>query len=437
MADFLFSGLLILGIILINAVFVMAEIALVAAKKTRLEKKKHSGSTGATYALDLINKPESFLATVQVAITLLSILIGVYSGAAFSEPVADYINSLPYINPEWYIYTSTISYTIVTLLVTYVTVLGEIIPKRIALIYPETVAINTSLLMKAISKIFYPFVWCLGKSTRFFMNLLRIKKVNDSISAEELKSFIRQAGNEGIIERSGTEMLRRLVNLGNTQIGAIMTPRSSMVCLDLQESQDEWFIKMQKYPFNNFPLIDGTLDNLIGIVSVKTLFKSHFQDPNFDIKSAAQKPFFMPEVAKATKLMEMFQTKKLRIAIVLDEYGGIEGLVTLNDIVKTFIGEMAIFAEGIEPAVIHKRDGSIVMRGNVLIEEVMDILNIDSLPGQEEGEYRTLASFVLNQFDKMPKKGDSFSVAGWLFKVTKMENFRIAKVLIKKIKKDN
>jgi len=335
-----------------------------------------------------------------------------------------------------YIYTSAISYTAVTLIVTYVTVLGEIIPKRIALIHPEAVAIKTSLVMTIISKIFSPFVWCLGKSTHFFMKLLRIKKVNDSISAEELKSFIRQAGNEGIIERSGTEMLRRLVNLGNTQIGAIMTPRSSMVCLDLQEPQNAWLEKIQNHPFNNFPLIDGTLDNLIGIVSVKTLFKSRFQEADFDIKLAAQKPFFMPEVAKATKLMEMFQSKKLRIAIVLDEYGGIEGLVTLNDIVKTFIGEMAIFAEGIEPAVIHKRDGSIIMRGNVLIEEVMDVLNIDSLPGQAEGEYRTLASFVLNQFDNMPQKGDSFSVAGWVFKITQMENFRITKVLVKKIKKD-
>lgn len=436
MGDFITTGAVILLLIMIGAVFVMTEIAVIASRKARLEKLKQDGVSGAQKALDLVHKPESFLATVQVVITLVSILIGLYSGATVAEPLTEYVNNIEYLSEEWRSYIAAACYGIMAILITYFTVLGEIIPKRIALIYPEKISVAMARLMIAMSMFLYPLIWCLDKSTRFFIWLFGIKKPESALSTEELKFLIKQAGTEGLLEKTGTDMLRRLVNLGNTQVGAIMTPRSSMIYLDLQEPRQAWFNKMQQNPFNNFPLVDGALNNLVGIVSVKELFNAHLKDENFDIRAQAQPVFYVPEVAKVTKLMEMFREKKLRIAIVLDEYGDVEGLVTLNDIVKTFMGEMAIFIEGRGPDITHKQDGSILMRGSVLIEEVMDLLNISALPGQEDEDYRTLASFMLSQFDHMPQVGDGFAVGEWLFKVVKMDNFRIERVRVKKIQKE-
>lgn len=420
----------ILVIIFINSLFVLAEIAILTSRKSKLQKLVAENRIGAAKAIQLKEAPEDFLSTVQMGITLMSIVIGFYSGSALVEQLADVFVKIPLLSE----YASQIAGTIIICVITFLTVLGEIIPKRIAMLYPEKCALAISYLMLLFTKIFYPFVKTLSFATKIVLKLLRIKEITAEISAEELKMIISQAENEGTVEKAERDMIRRLIHLSDTKVGAIMTPRTNIIALDLQDSDKDNCQKLLNNAFNSFPVINGSFDQLIGIVYVKDLFNDNLLNNEFNLQRRLQPVVYIPDVARLTQLLELFREKVIRVAIVLDEHGEIEGIVTFNDILKTFIGDMATQNPGETPSIVPLRNSTWIVSGSLTIEAIKELIDISSLPGEDEDDYRTIASFILKQFNQLPQAGDAFDAVGYHFKVIKMDKFRIDRLLIRKIK---
>ncbi len=425
------SWLIILAIIVVNSMFVVAEVSLLTSRHIRLERLAQQGSKGANTALQIIREPDKFLSTVQIGITLMSIILGLYGGATVGDNLVETFEDIPYLKP----YSYALSNGIMVIFITYLTVMGEIIPKRIAMLYPEKLAIISSYTMVVLMRICYPLITTLSLSTRLVIKMLGLRSTPHELTVDEIKIFINQAENSGTVEKTERDMIRRLIHLSDMAVGAVMTPRNKMVCLDLNESDAQILHKLYTHPFNTFPVTDGE-DNIIGTVSTKELLNAKMQDKPLLLKKKLKPVLYIPETARLDKLIELMKLKQSRIAIIIDEYGETEGIVTLNDIVKTFVGDLATLIDGQKPNIISRRDGSYMVAGSTPVAEIMEILDLNSLPGAEEEEYRTLASFILKQMNKVPKAGDHFTAAGWQFKVTRMDNFRIDRVLISPIIED-
>ncbi|CAL7960858.1 putative hemolysin [Alphaproteobacteria bacterium] len=415
-------------LILFNAFFVLSEIAILTSAKAKLHKMAQKGDLGAKKAIKLSHEPDVFLSTVQIGITLISALLGLYSGKSMGEYIGKLIRHIPHIGP----YSEIVGLAIALVIVTYFTVLSEIVPKRIAMLHPEKTASLISYVMPIFIKLAYPFIYVLTLSTKYCLKLLRVKENNKHLSLEEIKFMINQTEHSGTLEKIERDMIKRLVNLSNMEVGAIMTPRNKITALDINDDDRININKLKQYHFNYFPVINGDLNQLIGIIAVKKLINANINNEML-IETAKTFPLtYVPEMAKVTKLIELFRNKQLKVAVVLDEYGEIEGIVTLNDILKTFLGDLVILVEGKKPGIIKKKDDSYIVDGNILIEEVMELLQISSLPNDEDEDYRTLAGFILRQLNTLPKIGDAFPASGWVFKVIKMDHFRIDSVLISK-----
>ena len=425
---FLFDSFILITLIFFNSFFVSAEISIIASRESKLNAASNK-SKGAKKALLLISRPEDFLSSVQIGITLINVVIGSYGGASISSEISELLKEVPYISQ----YREQISYIIVILVITYFTVLGEVIPKRIAMMYPEKIASFTSYAMVLFTKIMYPVVKSLGFLTRIVINSLKLKEKKNKISIEELRLMLNQAEFSGMLATTEHDILRRIIHLSSAQIGAVMTPRNKMIWIDIQDKDKDNISKIKKHPFNHFPVVDGGLNNVIGVIEVKSLLLG--ESSNKKITSTAKKfhIIYIPETARVSVLIDLFREKKVRIALVVDEYGEIEGLITLNDILKILIGDLAIGMEEKIPDIITNKDGSYMVSATTLIDEVMSLLDLSSLPGDEEEDYRTLAGFILSQTKNFPKAGDEIQSMGWSFKIIKMDKRRIERVLIKKI----
>ena len=428
MAHFLLDSSILIILILMTSFFVSAEIAVVTSRKSRLNSlsKKHKG---AKKALELASNPEDFLSTVQVGITLINVLIGLYGGAAISTDIAELIGKFELLYP----YREKISYSLVVIFITYFTVLGEVIPKRIAMLYPEKIATITSYLMLFFTKLFYPFIKLLGLSTKYALKISHIKEPKSHLTMEELRIMVNQAEVAGMLAATEHDMLRRIIHLSNTQVGAIMTPRNKMIWIDVNDKEKKNIQKIMRHPFHYLPVAEGGLEKILGIASFKNLSKDELNNHTILNKTKNFEIIYVPDTAKVSKLIDLFREKKVKIALVVDEYGDIEGLVTLNDVLKILVGDLAIGMSNKAPDIIKHSDNSYLVSGNILIEEVMSLLEVSSLPGDEIEDYRTLAGFMLSQIGQLPKIEDNFNSMGWSFKIVKMDKRRIEKVLLKRI----
>ncbi len=412
----------------------ISEIAILTSAKGKLYKMAQAGSKGAKCAIKLTNRPESFLSTAQVGITLMSILIGFYGGTSIADYIAAKFSPL---DEYWGPYSSVLGSVCSFIVITYFTVLGEIVPKRIALAQPERFAAIAAYGMVVFLNAIYPLVWLLSVSTKFLIRLLGVDTVTTYVSIEEIKFLVTQAENVGTLARVERNMINRLVHLNNMQVGAIMTPRNRIIALDITDNDTVNEAKVKEHTFSYFPVISGSLSTILGVIPIKTLFKGNGIAANPPVNNIllyefakASNVVYIPEVARVTKLIEVFRQKHSKIAMVLDEYGEIEGIVTFSDVLKTFVGDITALIEGKTPTIVAKQDGSFIADGNALIEEVKESLNLLSVPGEEEEDYRTLASFILKQLGSIPQIGDSFTTTRWKFQVTKMDRFRIDRVLI-------
>jgi putative hemolysin len=428
---FLTDLLMIFIIIVINSLFVLSEISILTSGKAKLHKMSAKGNRGAKQAIKLIQQPEVFLSTMQIGITLMSALLGLYGGTSISEHLAKKLEYMPYVGIYIADYSMLIASFISLSIITYFAVLSEIVPKRIAMLQPEKIASVTSHYIAIIIKMAYPLSVVLTISTKFLLNLFRIKDNTNNVSIEEIKFILNQAVNVGTLHKTEHDLLRRLINLINMQVGAIMTPRNKIISLDISDNEKSNIAKLKKYNFNFFPVINGSMDQLIGVVSIKALFNySQVTNAVLYERAKASNVVYIPEMARITKLIDLFSVKHVKTAFVLDEYGDIEGVVTLNDVMRTFLGDLAILMDGKKPGIVNCHDGSFVVDGNISIEELFELLQISSLPGDDEENYRTLASFMLRQLGTLPKINDIITAEGCAFKILKMDKKRIDRVLI-------
>lgn len=422
----------ILIIVVITSFFVLSEISILTSTKAKLQKMAVSGSSGAKQALKLLDMPNQFLSSVQVAITCLSIVLGMYGSAPLSEAFTKLIVSTPWgIGNALMNYSEGIGDFVAVVIITYITVMGEIIPKRVAMLYPETIASYTAYFMRFFMIIIYPFVVLLTSSVKFFLMLMRIQEKDKNVSIDEVRFIINQAELSGSIRRNERNMLQRLININSMQVKSIMTPRSKVITLDLKESREINLEKIKKHDFSYFPVIRGKINNLVGIIPSRELLNTYVDNELIEQKAKQAKSIFVPELAKVGTLIDLFRVERVKIVSVVDEYGNIEGIVSFNDILKIFLGDMAILSEGTTPDIVQKGENQYIVAGHALMSDIQELLGLDLLKNNNNA-YMTLAKFVLNNFDNLPKKNDFFHMEGWKFQVIHLDALRIDRVLISK-----
>lgn len=428
MSSISFEILIVLLLILANGVFAMSEMAIVSAKKLRLQQLAEQGDIKARTALELANAPNRFLSTVQIGITLVGIFTGAFGGATLSERLAVILGQIPALRP----YSQALSFVGVVLVITYLSlILGELVPKRLALNKPEQIAVNVAIPMQGLSKIAYPVVHLLSQSTEFILRLLGIGPSDEpEVTEEEIKLLIQQGTEAGTFEEVEQEMVERVLLLGDRRVSSIMTPRPGIVWLDLEDSADENKRKLVNSIHSRFPICQGSLDEVLGIIQVNELLSRYLSDGEFDLVSSLHQPLYVPESTRALKILELFQQSGTHIALVVDEYGVLQGLVTLNDIMEAIVGDLPSSAELDDPTAIQREDGSWLVDGTIAIEDFKQRFDIEELPGELRGNYQTLGGFVITYLGHIPKAADCFEWEGFRFEVMDMDGNRVDKVLV-------
>ena len=423
--------LVLLLLIIINGVFVMAEMAVVSSRKPRLQQFANEGSHGAQIALDLASRPDRFLATVQIGITLIAILTGAMGEKTLTARLATRLQQMP----RFAEYSDTLAFVIVVVAITYVSlVIGELLPKRLALYNPERIAAAMSRFMRFLSRIAAPAGSFVSGSTRIVMGLLRLKPAEGPpVTEEEIKVMMEQGTEAGVFEEAEHDIVKSIFKLGDRGVSALMKPRRDVVWLDIDDPFVENQKKLASSLYSRFPVGQGSLDNVLGIVQTKDLLTKSLAGSKVDLKENLRPPLFVPEGLPALRLLEMFKKSRTHIALVVDEYGGVEGLVTLNDILEDLVGDVASVDMPEEQQVYRRADGSMLIDGKVLIDDLKEELKIPKLPDEESGSYQTLGGLVMLQVGRVPVTGDSFETEGYKFEVVDMDGKRVDKVLVSKL----
>ncbi|MBP8997442.1 MAG: HlyC/CorC family transporter [Anaerolineaceae bacterium] len=423
--------LVIFVLILLNGFFSMSEIAIVSARKVRLEQRAEEGDSGARNALLLAGSTSKFLSAVQIGITLVAMLTGAFGGATLAERLATELAKVPWISSA----APTLSLIIVVLVTTYFSlVIGELIPKRIALNNPEKIAANVAGIMRFISKITAPLISLLSASTELGVRLLGIKPSGEPpITEEEIKVLIDQGTQVGVFAETEQDMVEGVFRLNERSINAIMTPRTEIVWLDVDDSIDEMIKTILASPYSRFPIARGSLDNVLGILKAKTLLEKVLANEPFNILDLLEKPLFIPENTPAVRVLEMEKEMGVHEALIIDEYGGVLGFVTLFDVLEAIIGELPRTDESSEPEIFQREDGSYLLDGLLPIDEFKDLFDLDHLPEEDKVGYQTVGGFVMNQLGSIPVAGQSFTCGDLEIEVLDMDGNRVDKVLVNRV----
>lgn len=416
----------VLLLVLVNGVFAMSEIAVVSARQVRLERMAREGSLGARTALDLIEKPNRFLSTVQVGITLVGIFAGAFGGATVAGVLAEELRDLPLVGP----YAGGVSLALVVGTITYLSVvIGELVPKRIALQYAERIAAFVARPMQAISVVAGPIVRLLSISTEAVLALMGIKaQPQEAVTEEEIRVLVEQGAQAGIIEEVERDMVESIFRLDDRTLESMMTPRLEIVWLDVNAAPEENRRLMENSNFSRFPVCDGDLDYVLGIVHAKDLLSDCLDGQPMDIQKAMRSPLYVPESVHALRALERFKQSGIHMALLIDEYGGIEGVVTLFDILEAIVGDIPTLGEIDEPPIVQRDDGSWLVDGLLVIDEFIEHFDIRAMPS--EGAYQTVGGFMVLMLGSVPMAGDSFEWEGMRFEVADMDGNRVDKVLI-------
>jgi putative hemolysin len=423
--------ILIFLMILLNGLFAMTEIALVSVRKSRIEQQAEDGDKDAKTALDLIESPNRFLSTVQVGISLVGVFAGALGGASFADGLAVWINKIPFLVP----YSHAIALVVVVLVITYFTlVLGELIPKRLALQSSEKITLAMARPMRILSQVASPVVSLLAVSTELGLKLLDIKGPQESpVSDEEIMMLVEQARQTGTVQDVEQDMVESVFRLGDRRADAIMTPRMDLIWLDMQEQLDVNIHKVLSSSHSLFPVGDGSLDEIIGVVRAKELVGRKLNGESVNLPDIVIPPLFIPESMPALKVLELLKTPGNRAALVIDEYGALQGMITLSDVLEAIIGDIPTPGESFEPQVVQREDGSYLFDGQLQIDELKDILDLDELPEEEHAGFSTLGGFMMNQLGEIPTAGQHFEWEGLRFEVVDMDGRRVDKVLVQRL----
>jgi len=420
--------LLILVLILINGFFSMSEIALVSARKVRLEQRIEEGDKGAAAALDLTQSTNRFLSSVQIGITLVSMFTGALGGATLADQLAKPLATIPWLAP----YAGGVALVIVVLLTTYFSlVIGELIPKRLGLNDPERIAARVAGFMTFFSKISAPIIHLLTTSTDLGLRLLGVAPNQEPpITEDEIKGLVEEGTQVGVFEETEQDMIEGVFRLNDRLINAIMTPRTEIEWLDLQDPSQLLLDQVMQSSHSRFPVADGSLDQVIGILNAKDLLEQHLTHQTFDLPTLVQQPLFVPENTPASRVLELVRQSGVHEALVIDEYGGLLGMVTLFDVLEAIVGELPAQDEPSEPEVLRREDGSYLLDGLLPIDELKDLFDLDELPEEEKIGYQTLGGFIMNQLGNIPSTGQKFQYQNLTFEVMDMDGRRVDKVLV-------
>ncbi|BAZ44213.1 hypothetical protein NIES4102_12210 [Chondrocystis sp. NIES-4102] len=424
--------ILVLILIIANGIFSGSEISVISARKVRLEQMANKGNRKARIALKLANAPNNFLSTVQIGITLIGILSGAVAGATIAERLKLLLEQNPILKP----YSQGLSVAVVVGTITYLSlVIGELLPKRIALNNPEQIACSVAKPMQFLSRLTAPLVQLLSISTELLLKLLGIRDSEEpSVTEEEIKVLIRQGAESGMFEESEQEMVERVFRLGDRSIKSIMTPRTKIVWLDIESPMTEILPKINGSNYSRFPVARGSIDQCVGIIRGSKLLGTQLFNKNAQIESLIQPPLYVADSTRALNVLEQFKQTGIHIALVTDEYGGIEGLVTLTDLMEAIVGDLPLVEIQEEPMVIIREDGSWLLDGLLGIDEFKEIFNDKSLPQMESYAYHTLGGFVMHSLTHVPQSGEYFEWGGLRFEVMDMDGIRVDKVLVTLIK---
>jgi putative hemolysin len=417
-----------------NGLFAMSEMAVVSARKVRLEQWANDGDHRAGIALELANSPTRFLSTVQVGITLISTLTGALGGATVAEELGHRLSAISLLAP----YSHAISLVVVVLVITYFSlILGELVPKRLALNNPERYATALGPPMRALSVVGAPVVHLLTFSTEMVLRVLGIRpSLEPPVTEEEIKVLIEQGTQAGMIEEAEQDMVERVFRLGDRRVSALMTPRTKVVWLNIEDSPEEIQACITESIYSRFPVYQGSRDNILGVLHVKDLLTSSLQCRPMDLHSIMHHPLFVPESMRALRVLELFKQSGTPIALVIDEYGHIQGLVTLNDILEAIVGDIPTVDELSEPQAVQREDGSWLLDGMLPVDEFKEIFALNKLPGEESEEFQTLGGFVMMHMERIPTAGDHFISGGLRFEVMDMDGNRVDKVLVMPVQED-
>lgn len=416
--------LIIFGLILLNGFFSLAEIALVSARKARLEAQAAKGDHAAKKALDLANQPARLLSTVQIGLSLIGILIGNLSGKSMEEDLERWLTRFPWMGH----YTPDIAIGIIVLLTSYfLLVLGELVPKRVGLSAPEAFSKALAPVMDFISKIMSPFIWLLTHSSNFLFRIFRIDNRDNQVTEDEIKAMINEGTEHGAIEEAEQEIIERVFHLGDRNITSLMTHRSDIIWFQLKDRVGDIKPIVQQSTHFTYPICERDIDNIKGIVSLKELFRA---EPQTRLEEILKPALYVPENNSAYQVLEKFKQSKTQSCFIVDEYGTLQGMVTFNDILEAIVGDMPQLDQEDDYEVIRRQDGTYLVDGQLPFYDFMQYFDKLEWIDTEEMEYDTLAGFILHQLERIPKAGEMLQWKNFTFEVVDMDGHRIDKVLV-------
>lgn len=412
----------------LNGLFAMSEIALVSARKTRLQQRAENGERGASAALELMAEPNRFLSTVQIGITLVGIFSGAFGASQLAGPLSDTLGRIDLIEP----YSYQIAFVFLVLVITYFSlVIGELVPKRVAINKPEAVSSSMAVPMLFLSKLAKPVVSILSASSEFGVRLLGIKPGTEpEVTEEEIKVLIEQGHQMGLFEEAEREMFSGVFRMGQRRVEALMTPRTEMTWIDINDPIETIWDFVMKTSHARVPVADDDLDNLLGYIQIRDLLGMSPDDPDFNLRDFIKEPIYLPETMSAVKALDNFQIGGVHLGMVVDEFGGITGVVTDYDILKTIVGNIPENGKDTDNLAYKRSDGSWLFDGLIVIDQLKDYLDIKKMPAEDKGVYQTLSGFVMSQLGRIPKTGSKFTYDDYEFEIVDMDGRRVDKVMV-------
>ena len=419
--------IIILILIILTGYLSMAELAVVSIRKAKMQKYLDEGNKNAQIVFDLLEDPNEFLSTVQIGISLIGVLTGAFGGVTLAEPLAKMISFIPYSEP--------ISVAIVVIVTTYLTlVIGEIVPKVIALNEPEKVSLKVAKSMVVLSKISKPVSFILAKSSSFLLWVMRIEDKNeDVVTEEEIELMIKEGREDGTIEKEEEDIIKRVFKLDDQKVESIMTPRNEIIWIDLEDDRQVNKVKIIESKRSIFPIASGELDDFIGVVQAKDILSAMFGEDEFDVHKIVKEPLVVSENLETLELLKEFKENQeyVHMSLVVDEFGSVEGLITLNDLLEGIVGDIPGIDEEDEPEAIQRDDGTWLIDGRYQIDRFKKLFDFnDMLPDEEEDNFTTLAGFILSLSGTIPDEEDKYEWDRFIFEIIDIDGHQIDKVLV-------
>jgi putative hemolysin len=420
--------LVVVLLIFANSLFAMIEISIISSRKARLQQLANQGDIRATTALELANAPNRFLSTTQIGITLIGIFAGAFGGATIANGLALELDRIPILLGK----SEGIALTIVVVTITYVSlVFGELVPKRLAMNNPEVIAISSAIPMQTLARLASPIVHLLSISTELILRLMGVQPSQEpEVTEEEIKVLIEQGTEAGTFEQAEQDMLQRVFRLGDRHVNALMTPRPDIVWLDLDDPIETNRQKIIKSSHSRLPVCQAGVDNVLGVIQISDLLSSVLSGEQLDLTSNLRRPLFVPESTTGFRILELFKQSGTHIAVVVDEYGVIQGLVTLNDVLVELVGDMPSIDQQEEPMAVQREDGSWLIDGMYSVEDFFELFGIKQDPRHQRNNYQTLAGLVITHLGRIPTAADHFEWQDFRFEVMDMDGNRVDKVLV-------